>query len=396
VVVVAVVLFLTGNSYTVHVALPSATNIVKGGSVQVNGFDVGSVETIEAKGNQALLTLNIDRDAAPLHDGAKITVPFKALLGERLLAITDGPRTNAEIPDGGLIPGVMLKPTEIDDVLNALDPKTLDHLKALVNDLDNTTRGHETDINATLQAAGPSLQALGGVLDAVGTDGPAIRNLALRLNDLTGTFANRQGDVRTVVTQLSRLTSLAASRQKQLRDSLSALPPTLRTAKSTLDRVPPVADKVTPLLDDLEPGTAKLKSVAGNLRPLLNDLRPAIGDLRPTVRALSELFDHTPMLLDSASGTLPQLTTTLDRLEKPFDFLRPYTPDAMGWLSNWTSVMSGFDSNGHYVRIHVPAGATTPVQNPGIVPPGNRMTPYPMPGQNGGTPWTDAYGSGVR
>jgi phospholipid/cholesterol/gamma-HCH transport system substrate-binding protein len=263
--------------------------------------------------------------------------------------------------------------------------------------LDDTVKGHEADVNATLQASGPALQALGGVLDAVGTDGPAIRALVTRLNELTGTVADHQNDVRTIVTQLTRLTSLAASRQQQLRDSLSALPPTLETAKTTLDKVPPVAHKVVPLLHDLDPATEKLESVAGNLNPLLKDLRPALHDLRPTLRDLNELFDNTPGLLDSYNnGAAQGLTEALDNLSDPLDFLRPYTPEAIGWLSNWNSAFANYDSNGHFARIFVQAGSTSLMGNPGIVPPGVRVTPYPAPGQNGGTPWTDAFGSGVR
>jgi phospholipid/cholesterol/gamma-HCH transport system substrate-binding protein len=164
--------------------------------------------------------------------------------------------------------------------------------------------------------------------------------------------------------------------------------------------VPPVADKVVPLLHDLDPATERLESVAGNLRPLLKDLRPALHDLRPTIHALNELFDCLPDVLDAASrgdhSAFPLLQTTLHNLSGPLNFLRPYTPEAVGWLSNWNSAFSDYDSNGHYARIWVQAGASVIAGNPGVVPPGVRAAPYPLPGQNGGTPWTDAFGSGVR
>ena len=387
---------LLGNSYTVHVALPSAVNVIKGGTVQLDGFTAGSVSDIQAQNDQAVVTLNLDRQYAPLHEGAVVTVAWKAVLGERLIDIKDGPSTNATVPDNGLIKGQMQKATEVDQVLNALDPPTRAHLAGLVNQLNDTTQGHEADINATLQQAGPSLKAIGGLLDAIGTDGPAIQQLAIQLNNLTGSFASHQTDVRAIVDQLTRLTSLAASRQQQFREALSALPPTLRTAKGTLDKVPPVAEKTVPLLNDLNPATAKLRSVAHNLRPLLHDLRPTARDLRPTLNSLSRLLNYTPNLLDSAHGTVPDLTDALDNLSSPLNFLRPYTPEGMGWISNWGSALSAFNSDGRYARINLEAGLLTPTQNPGVVPPGYRETPYPRPGQNGGAPWTDAFGSGVR
>jgi phospholipid/cholesterol/gamma-HCH transport system substrate-binding protein len=387
---------LVGSSYTVKVALPSATNIVNGGTVQLNGFDAGSVTKIEAQQDQAILTLSIDRKYAPLHDGALVTVPWKAVLGERLVEIKDGPSAGATIPNHGMIIGQMPKATEVDQVLNTLDAPTLAHLKSLVNQLDSTTTGHEADINATLAQSGPALKAIGGVLDAVGTDGPAINQLVVQLNNLTGAFAAHQTDVRSIVNQLTRLTSMAASRQQQLRTALSELPPTLRAAKVTLDKVPPVANKTVPLLHDLDPATYKLRSFSRNLHPLLHDLRPAIGDLRPTLRALDRVLDYAPDLLDTAHNTLPDLTDTLQWLNDPLNFLRPYTPEVMGWISNWESIMAPMDANGHIARIDVQQGLSEVSPNPGITPPGYRNNPYPLPGQAGGKPWTDAFGSGVR
>lgn len=395
-VVIAAAVWVFTGGYTVKVALPAATNIIAGGTVQVNGFAAGTVKSIKAVDNQAILEIELDRAYAPLHEGAVVKVPWKAVLGERLVDVTDGPSSNAEIPSSGLIKGQMPKPTEVDQVLNALDPKTLDHLKSLINELDATSKGHEGDINATLQALGPTLKGLGGVLDAVGTDGPAIKALVVRLNNLTGTLATHQTDVRAIVTQLSRLTTQAATRQQQLRDGLRKLPGTLRTARTTLDKLPPVADEVVPLLHDLEPATDKLESVSKNLNPLLKDLRPAIRDLGPTLEDLDDLFDEAPDLLEAVYNTFPRLNRTLRVLSDPLDFLRPYTPEAAGWLSNWNSNWAPYDGNGKYARIWYQAGLSMLNANPGIMPPGIRSNPYPLPGENGGTPWKDAFGSGVK
>lgn len=394
--VVAGVWLLAGQSYTVNVALPSATNIIKGGIVTVNGFKAGKVKDIKAVNGQALLTLDVSRDYAPLHEGTVVTVPFKALLGERYVEIKDGPANAATIPENGTIPGAMPSPTEVDQVLNSLDPPTLANVRTLVNELDATVRGHEGDINASVSAAGPALNALGNVLDAVGTDGPAIRDLVTRLNGMVGTLSDRQQDIRTIVNQFARLSALSASHQAELRQGLRQLPPTLQTARTTLDKVPGVADKAVPLLNDLKDPTHTLISVGHNLKPLFSDLKPTLNDLGPMLSHLDKLLDNTPGLLDSAHDATPDLTETVDYLHKPLDFLRPYTPEAIGWLSNWNSAFSSYDSNGHYFRVYVQGGPTTVIPNPGALPPGVGINPYPMPGQNGGTPWTDAYGSGIR
>lgn len=394
--VVAGVWLLTGQSYTVNVALPSASSLIKGGIVLVNGFPSGEVKDIKAVSGQAIVTLTLDQKHAPLHEGAIVTVPWKALLGERFVEIKDGPANAATIPEDGTIPGAMPSPTEVDQVLNSLDPPTLANVRKLINELDTTVRGHETDINASVSAAGPALNALGNVLDAVGTDGPAIRALVTRLNGMVGTLSDRQQDIRTVVNEFSKLSALAARHERELRQGLRQLPPTLQTARTTLDKVPGTTDKAVPLLEDLEAPTRTLVSVSHNLKPLFGDLKPALDDLGPVLHSAGKLLDNTPGLLNSAHDATPDAADAVDYLSKPLNFLRPYTPEAVGWLSNWANVFSSYDSNGHYARIQVQAGPATPTTNPGVVPPGVGLNPYPMPGQNGGTPWTDAYGSGIR
>jgi phospholipid/cholesterol/gamma-HCH transport system substrate-binding protein len=383
-------------SYQVHAVLPSAVNIVNGGAFLMNGFQAGKVSGIAVRDGQAYLTMDVDSGAAPLHDGAVVTIGWKAVLSERQVQITDGPSGNAVIPDGGMLVGAMPKATEIDDVLNALDAPTRDKLRSLVGRLDGTLSGNEQNLNATLRTAGPAISSLGRVLQALGTDGPAIHNLVIRLNDMMGTLSGRDVQVRTIIDQLSRFSSEAATRQAQLRGTLGKMPPTLEQAKTTLDLVPGAVDQAVPLLDDLRPATAKLGPVAQNLRPLLQDLRPLMADLRPTLAAAQGLLDRTPGLLDVTHDTVPGLATTVGNLSQPAALLRPLMPEVVAWASHWGSSMANYDGNGNYARVYFQEGSTSVDEMPSVAPPGVAYDPYPLPGANSGQPWTDAFGGGLR
>ncbi|WP_250283929.1 MULTISPECIES: MlaD family protein [unclassified Frankia] len=387
---------LFGNDYRVGVLLGSATNIVKGGSVMVNGFEAGSVSDIKVKDGKAYLELTLDSGHAPLHSGATVSVAWKALLGERLVEVHDGPSGSPRIPSGGMLEGTMDQPMELDQILNALDPETRAHLSSLVRELDGTLRGNEQDVQATVRSAGPALSAVGQVLKGIGTDGPAIKNLVVTLNQLTGTLAARDDNLRGVINDLTHLTSVVAGQRQQLSTSLQKLPGTLDQANSTLAVVPGVADKAVPLLNDLRPATEKLPPVSRNLRPLLADLRPVIADLRPTLVAADELLDITPGLLDQAHAAVPGVTAATDYLQPAFAFLRPYTPEAVSFLSQWGSSFANYDANGHYARGHIQASVASLDNNPGVLVPGLRNDPYPLPGAIGNQPWTDAFGSSAR
>jgi phospholipid/cholesterol/gamma-HCH transport system substrate-binding protein len=384
------------SSYEVHAVLPSAVNIVEGGALLVNGFEAGSVAKIEPRDGKAYLTLDVDRDVAPLHEGASLTIAWKAVLSERSVQITDGPAGNAEIPDGGTLVGAMPTATEVDDVLSALDEPTRDRLKSLVGNLDGALTGNEQNLNATLRTSGPAVESLGRVLQAVGTDGPAIRNLVGRLDTMMGTLNDRDAQVRTVIDQLATFTAQNASRDGRIRETLDELPSTLRTARATLDKVPGAVDEAVPLLDDLRPATEKLGPVARSLRPLLQDLRPLTADLRPTLGAAQDLLDRTPGLLDVAHDTVPGLGTVTDDLSDPAQVLRPMMPEVVAWTSHWASAHANYDSFGNYSRVYFQEGSTSVDRMPSVLPPGITYDPYPAPGAFSGQPWSDAFGDDLR
>jgi phospholipid/cholesterol/gamma-HCH transport system substrate-binding protein len=382
--------------YRVTVMLDNAANLIEGSLIKVNGFDAGTIESLDVVDGRAQLSLVLDREYAPLHDGATAAIVWKALLGERLVNLTDGPVGNAEIPSGGMLMGEQPSPVELDTVLAALDPPTRATLNSLTRNLDETLSGSEADLNATLRTAGPAIGALGDVLRGLGTDGEAVRQLVTRLNETMTILARRDGDVSRVVDQLGGAVDQIVAQREALGESLRELPPTLRQARTTLDSVPGTVEEVTPLLGALAPATARLPGVAADLRPLLSDLRPAIADLRPTLDSASELLQFTPGLLDSGTATVPAIEETVAGITPALAFLRPYTPELAGFLTNWNSANANFDRNGHYARIYVTAGAENVNANPGVLPPGTTKNLAPLPGELVGQPWTDAFGEGMR
>lgn len=382
--------------YRVSVILDNAANLIPGSLVKVNGFDAGQIESLDVVDGRAELTLVLDREYAPLHDGATATVIWKALLGERLVNLTDGPVTNAEVPSGGMLTAEQMAPVELDTVLAALDEPTRADVNSLVRNLEATLEGSEQDLNATLRTAGPAVGALGDVLRGLGTDGEAVRQLVTRLNETMEILARRDGDVSRVVEQLGGAVDQIVEQREQLGGTLTELPGTLRQARTTLDSVPGTVEEVTPLLGALAPATERLPGVAADLRPLLADLRPAIADLRPTLDSASELLQFTPGLLDSGTATVPALNEAFTGLTPALDFLRPYTPELAGFLTNWNSANANFDRNGHYARIYVTAGAENVNVNPGVLPPGTTKNLAPLPGELVDQPWADAFGEGMR
>lgn len=383
--------------YEVRAVLPNAGNLFVGSSVMYDGYEAGSVKDIEVQDGKALVTLTLDDEFVPLHDGATVEVVWKAALGERLVRVVDGDEKNAELPEGAMLAGVQREPVELDAVLSALDAPTRQHLSSLVSRLRETLQGREGDANASLQAAGPALEQLGAVLREVGTDGEAIKQIVTQFNETMQILASRGDSLEQVVTSLASATETIAAQERSVGSTLQKLPPVLDQANSTLARVPGTVDTTLPLLQDLAPATGSLESVSRNLRPLLQDLRPTVGDLRPTLDRLSQLLGITPGLLDGSTAAAPDADDAMTGLTPVLDFLRPYTPEITGWATNWGSAAGNRDNQGHYTRFLIQAGLESVIPSPtGEPAPGITQNLTPDPGSPVGQPWTDAYGSEMR
>lgn len=385
----------SGDGYTVDVVLPAATNLVKGSEVEIDGATAGRVKELETRDGKAVVTVALEDEYAPLRDGTTARVSYKALLGERILELFPGKESATTLSDGALVEGSVDR-VELDQVLAALDKPTRAKLQSLLDRLSTTLDGKEGEVQSTVQALGPAVEALGQVLEAVGSDGPTIRNLVTRLSTLMTTLDKHDGELESTITDLTTATGTIAANRKQLSKALADVPETLETAEATLRDVPETVDAATPLLEALAPGMEQLPAVAKQLEPVLRDLRPTIAQLRPTLASAQALLDDAPALLDGADTVLPQVDQVLGDLGPALTYLRPYTPELVGWLANWGSAAANYDANGHYLRAFITEGSTSLVNNPGLLPPGTTRKLSRLPGESEGQPWTDAHGSEMQ
>ena len=386
---------LTGDDdYEVKMVMPSAAQLSKRTPVWINGQHAGSITDLEVKDGKAVATLSIDSDFGPLHTGTGSRVEWLSAVGERVLTVYPGAEANPEIPEGSFFEGPSHQ-IEVDELLATFDEPTRHRISSLLAGLNGTVDGREDELRATIHAASGSVQALGAVLQAVGSDGPAIRALVTQLSRMTEVAGGRRDEIANVVADLDAVTGSIVDEQAAISDTLEQLPGTLQTAQGTLGRVPATSEATVELLKDLRPATSKLPSVSADLAPTLVDLRPAVRELRPLLVAADELLGYTPGLLDSSHVVVPGTTDLFDALGPAIAFLRPYTPEAVGGLFNWGQAFAQYDGAGHTWTGLLAPGVNA--NNESLVPlPTTRLNPTPAPGLPEGQPWTDATGSEIR
>ncbi len=132
IVLVAVLLFAGGGGgYTVKAHFLNAGQLVKGNQVEIGGTSGGTVDDIALTAyGQAVVTMSINDDNAPLREGTRATVRQASLSGiaNRYidLQMPPGDSTNTRnIPDGGEISiDRTTTAVDLDQVFAVFDPGT--------------------------------------------------------------------------------------------------------------------------------------------------------------------------------------------------------------------------------------------------------------------------------
>jgi phospholipid/cholesterol/gamma-HCH transport system substrate-binding protein len=370
---------------------PDAANLINGSRVQIGGFAAGRVTGIEPKDGKAFVHVRLDSGHSPLREGTTARISYQSLLGERVVDVLPAPGGNAALPDGAVLTATTTR-VELDQLFNALDPPTRAAVSKAFPGLDAALAGHEADAQATVDTAGPALDALAEIVQAVGSDGPALHRLLTSLQDLSARLAARKDAVRQTIDGFDRNLEAVSGQAGALGQAIDKLPGTLAQAQSALGKVPGAAAAAVPLLRDLLPAAQALPAASADLRPFLADLGPTLVDLKPTLAALSGLLVETPGTLDRAHSVLPPATGLVASLLPAIDFLRPYTPELAGAIANFASASANYDRNGHYLRIFASSGSAFLDESPFLLNPALSQKPDRKPGELVGQPMTDARG----
>jgi len=300
-------------SQTMHVTLEAGSfgELNPDASVELAGIRIGSVDGLELRQGRALVDISVDRTYANLlHSDTSALIRPHGLLGPRYVEL-DGGR-HGLLVDGAVIPISRVHvTTDLDQVLNALQPDVRQSLQTLIVELGAASSGRGQDVNATLRS-------LSAAADDLATVTATLRQ---RDQDLAGTVVASE--------QLSRDLQNAPL-DAQIRDTNQVLSGLVQVNGSIGDGI----DHTASTLQELD---VVLDGNSGNLARTLDEA-PA------TVTRLRAVLSEATGLVNGVNPAVPSLMTAVVETESAF---------------------SGSDANGHFVRIQAILGACTVGLNAG-------------------------------
>jgi phospholipid/cholesterol/gamma-HCH transport system substrate-binding protein len=386
----------TGSPFVLKATFTVETQLHLGSPVRIAGVDVGTVtgvNRVSGSSTAAVATLSIQPNGLPIHADATADIrPRLFLEGNFYVDLQPGTPSAPTLSSGSTLPAAQTTgPVQLDRVLSALNSNTRQDLQTLLQGLGQSLNGEPTA--AQNAAADPDVrgltaaEALNKSLDyAAGAfKASTIVNAALlgeQPNDLAGVvtgnerifqaLASQQNHLQGLVTSFNATMGALAARQQDLSQTISLLPPLLRTVDSTLGPLQAsfgptqqFAAELTPSVKQL-PGTIDAglpwlsQSTALMSEPelggLLHDLTPAVQDTASTLSSTKTLLDGSNALAKCFVRTIiptgneqiqdPPLTTGLDVYQELFQ-------SAVGLAG----IAQNFDGNGRYVRASAGGGA---------------------------------------
>jgi phospholipid/cholesterol/gamma-HCH transport system substrate-binding protein len=371
VVVVAFLLFRGDGGYTVTAEFINAGQIVKGNEVKAGGVAIGSVKSIDVtQDGHAKVEFSIkDGDYKPLRRGTEVMIKQASLSGiaNRYIDLKLGPANGEEIPDGGTIgPDETATAVELDQIFNMFDPRTRKGLQDFFKGSAAMLHGKGNELRRGVHYLNPALSTGARLFKELTRDDALLERFLVDSGTLVNALASRRDDLTGVVGNLNATFGALGRQQSALAESVERLPPFMRRADTTFVNLRSALNDVDPFVDAAKPAVRRLGPFLEQARAFARDGAPTIRDLSRTISApgknndLIELIKSFPPLAQTAMdtrringadrrGAFPETTDALKAAAPTIAFGRPYTPDFVGWMDDF-STTGGYDALGGFSR----------------------------------------------
>jgi phospholipid/cholesterol/gamma-HCH transport system substrate-binding protein len=368
--VAAWLLFAGDGGYRVTAEFVNAGQLVNGNEVRVAGSTVGSVDEIKVnQRGQAEVSFTVDGDIAPLRRGTRAIIKQTSLSGiaNRYIDLHLGPDGGEEIEDGGRLDADETETTvEVDQVFNLFDEETRRSLQDFIRGQATTLRGRGRELRAGIHYLNPALSTGSRLFEELTEDEALLEEFLVDSARLVNTLASRRDDLAGVVSNLDTTFGALGSQQEALAESIELLPPFMRRANTTFVNLRAALDDVDPLVDASKPVVRRLDPFLDQARRFTRDAEPTFRDLSRTIRRpgspndLIELIRSFPPVTRVAMntrtvngaprrGAFPETADALRSAAPTIAFSRPYTPDFVGWLDDF-STTGAYDALGGFSR----------------------------------------------
>jgi virulence factor Mce-like protein len=349
---------IPGRSYYVlDVAFDDADNISIHSQIRMGGRLVGQVLAPRVEHGQAVVTLQLTPDVAPLRSDTHVKVKPRSAIGTRFVEILPGSR-GAPLRGGARIPASQTGSTRpLDEALSTFDAPTRKRAQVLLRELGGAVAGRGEGLNDTVAAGAPFLSGLSAVTAAIADRRGAAGRLVRGADTMSGALAPVSEDLAAGLRPEAAVARAFAGERDALHATLEAAPPALRSLSAQLPRT-------RPLLVEVSRFARRALPALEAAPPALRDAAALLDETGPTLHATRETLVQARAAIPPTLGLLRTVRPELDPLEAAIGsatpILRNLGPrycDMRNMLGGWAGMMQYGNAAGNYLRFNVEAAA---------------------------------------
>jgi len=318
--------------YEVKIPFSEATQLAEQSDVRISGVNVGKVQSIDLapNGNQALATVDIDDQYAPVPESTRAILRTKTLLGETYIELTPGAGNGTQLEDGGTLPAAnVAQSVQLDEIFRTFNPQTRAAFQEWMQEAAVAIEGQGQSLSYALGEFEPTFADADRLFRLLDTQNVAIgqlfRNGATTFEALRG----REGQLASLIRSSNAVFSTTARRDRDIEAVFRAFPTFQDESRLTLDR---------------------LKGFALQADPLFRQLVPAAEQLSPTLIAIARLAPESKALFEGLVPVIAHAPTGFPALRKIFrDSFPPLLRALDPFIRNVNPLIVGLNQYKHEV-----------------------------------------------
>jgi virulence factor Mce-like protein len=346
-----------GQAYIVHARFHDAAGLLPNFFVKIDQIQAGVVKsvTLNRQESEVIVTMGLDRSAAPVGTGASAEIRPANLLGEKFVQLNPGDLTHP-LPSGSTIPLRRTSaPVELDDIFNTLDPNTRTSLAILINEAGLAMAGRGADFMQTLRDLPPTLSSAREVVGQISAENASLSRAIVAGNRVLASVSSRRNDLQDLIQNGKDALDAINAARTDLGRTVTAAPGGLAQLRRSLLELERAAGTLTPAAADLQSTAPALGRTLARLPQFASDAGGALSAARVVAPALDRLAtESTPVLaqMRPATATLASFAQDLGPFLNVLDQqggLREF----LGFVAGWAGVTSQRDGLGHVFRLRL-------------------------------------------
>jgi phospholipid/cholesterol/gamma-HCH transport system substrate-binding protein len=367
--------------------------------IRAAGQQVGEVHSISAidGGRAVKLGLDIDNSAWPLPRGTTMTLRWGGTISydDRYIALVRGPAGGPPMGTNGVFPARSFSvPGELDQLLATFTRPVRHDVQTFLDEGGVTLHTASPDLRRALEAAPAALNQTSPVLQDVDSSEKALDTLLRSTDEVVNAAQSANPGVAKLITGAATTFGAVASKAQQVRQSLAKAPATFTHARDTLAHANGTLTAAANVTDRLAPGVDQVRKIAAPLNSALHTVVKVGPDATATLATARKAAPDLNPLLDRVTNLMPEIGSIGGQATTELNCIRPYTPDIVGFTTDWGDFISATDGKDHYFRAQVqslvPAPENANTENSGQMAKTFPWIKYAFPSPPGwasGTPW---------